>query len=95
MTTHFHPVARIMCGAINPLVGFEVLTAVVMKSSIFWDTTLCRTLKVNQRSFKTSVDIKWTTWSHIPEDKTRTPPSHISSQSNAEVSKGTVCLSQL
>jgi hypothetical protein len=27
----------------------EVLTAVVMKSSIFWDITLCSPLKVNQR----------------------------------------------
>jgi hypothetical protein len=31
-------------------VGFEVLTAVVMKSSIFWDITPCSPLKVN-RSF--------------------------------------------
>jgi hypothetical protein len=31
-------------------VGFEVLTAVVMKSSIFWDITPCSLLKVN-RSF--------------------------------------------
>jgi hypothetical protein len=28
-------------------VGFEVLTAVVMKSSIFWDITPCSPLKVN------------------------------------------------
>jgi hypothetical protein len=32
------------------IVGFEVLTAVVMKSSIFWDITPCSPLKVN-RSF--------------------------------------------
>jgi hypothetical protein len=35
----------------NPELGlavrFEVLTAVVMKSSIFWDITLCSSLKVN------------------------------------------------
>jgi hypothetical protein len=29
-------------------VGFEVLTAVVMKSSIFWDITPCSPLKVNR-----------------------------------------------
>jgi hypothetical protein len=29
-------------------VGFEVLTAVV-KSTIFWDITLCSSLKVNRR----------------------------------------------
>jgi hypothetical protein len=27
-------------------VGFEVLTAVVMKTSVFWDITLCRPLKI-------------------------------------------------
>jgi hypothetical protein len=30
-------------------VGFEVLTAVIMKSSVFWDITLCSTLKVKRR----------------------------------------------
>jgi hypothetical protein len=30
-------------------VGFEVLTAVVKKSSIFWDITSCSPLKVNRR----------------------------------------------
>jgi hypothetical protein len=30
-------------------VGFEVLTAVVMKSTIFWDRMLCSPLKVNRR----------------------------------------------
>jgi hypothetical protein len=29
-------------------VGFAVLTAVVMNSSIFWDITPCRLLKVNR-----------------------------------------------
>jgi hypothetical protein len=29
--------------------GFEVLTAVVMKISIFWDITLCGPLKINRR----------------------------------------------
>jgi hypothetical protein len=30
-------------------VGFEVLTAVVLKSTIFWDITPCSPLRVNQR----------------------------------------------
>jgi hypothetical protein len=30
-------------------VGFEVLTAVVMKSTVFWDITPCSTLKANRR----------------------------------------------
>jgi hypothetical protein len=31
------------------VLGFEVLTAVVIKSSIFWDITPCSLLKVNRR----------------------------------------------
>jgi hypothetical protein len=34
-------------------VGFEVLTAVIMKNSVFWDMMLCSSLKVNQRSGRT------------------------------------------
>jgi hypothetical protein len=30
-------------------VGFEVLTAAVMNGTVFWDTTPCSPLKVNQR----------------------------------------------
>jgi hypothetical protein len=30
-------------------VGFEVLAAVVIKSSVFWDTTPCSALKLNRR----------------------------------------------
>jgi hypothetical protein len=30
-------------------IAFQVLTAVVMKSTIFWDTTTCGPLKVNRR----------------------------------------------
>jgi hypothetical protein len=30
-------------------VGFEVLTAVVVKSCIFWDVTPCSPLKLNRR----------------------------------------------
>jgi hypothetical protein len=31
------------------LVGFEVLTAVVMKNSIFWNIAPCGPLKVNRK----------------------------------------------
>jgi hypothetical protein len=31
------------------IVGFEVLTVVVMKNTIFWDITPCSPLKVNRR----------------------------------------------
>jgi hypothetical protein len=30
-------------------IGFQVLTAVVMRGSIFWDITLCSLLKVDRR----------------------------------------------
>jgi hypothetical protein len=30
-------------------IGFEVLTAVVMKSAIFWDITPCTPLSINRR----------------------------------------------
>jgi hypothetical protein len=33
----------------NASVGIEVLTAVVVKSSIFWDIMLCSPLKLNRR----------------------------------------------
>jgi hypothetical protein len=33
----------------NMSVGFAVLTAVVMNSTIFWDITWCNPLKVNRR----------------------------------------------
>jgi hypothetical protein len=63
-------------------VGFEVLTAEVMKKSVCWDITPCSLLKVN-RSFggtchlileakcssETSVDFQRTKRRHIPEDK--------------------------
>jgi hypothetical protein len=35
-------------------VGFEVLTAVDVKSKIFWDITPCSPLKVNRRFGRTS-----------------------------------------
>jgi hypothetical protein len=36
-------------------VGFEVLTAVIMKSTIFWDVMLYNPLKVNDFSANTSL----------------------------------------
>jgi hypothetical protein len=36
-----------MADSLTDYVGFEVLTAVVMKSTIFWDITPCSLLKVN------------------------------------------------
>jgi hypothetical protein len=40
---------KLTCGTGNKqsIVGFKVLTAVVMKSTIFWDTMPCSPLKVN------------------------------------------------
>jgi hypothetical protein len=67
-------------------VGFEVLTAVVMKSANFWDITLCSllpaftlvsclayssTLKMEAICCsETSVDFQWTTWRYMPEVST-------------------------
>jgi hypothetical protein len=34
---------------VSAIIGFEFLTAVVIKSSIFWDITPCSPLKVNRR----------------------------------------------
>jgi hypothetical protein len=61
------------------LVWFEVLTAVVMKSPVFWDVTLCSLLKANRRfggicrlkmettcSYETSVGFQRTTLLYIP-----------------------------
>jgi hypothetical protein len=40
----------VICTEINKdSVGFEVLTAVVMKCTIFWDITPCSPSKVNRR----------------------------------------------
>jgi hypothetical protein len=36
-------------GFIHLLVGFEVLTAVIMSSYIFWNTSPCSPLKINRR----------------------------------------------
>jgi hypothetical protein len=36
--------------------GFEVLTGVVMKNSIFWDIMLCSPLKVNRHCSEMLVD---------------------------------------
>jgi hypothetical protein len=47
-----------------------VLKAVIMKNLIFWDKTLCGSLKVNRRYGGTHFASKRTTWRYIPEDRT-------------------------
>jgi hypothetical protein len=52
--------------------GFEVLTAVVIKSTIFWDITPCSQLKVNRRlGGKYRLHLRRTTRRYIPEDSTK------------------------
>jgi hypothetical protein len=51
---------------VNRIIGFEVLTAVVMKSSIFCDITPCSPLKVNLRFWGISS-------LHIPGRKKKPP----------------------
>jgi hypothetical protein len=46
-------------------VGFEVLTAVVMKGPIFWDIMLCSLLKVKQISHQNLTPLGMAT-SHMP-----------------------------
>jgi hypothetical protein len=36
-----------VCGKHDLFVGFEVLTAAVMKGTVFWDITPCSPLKIN------------------------------------------------
>jgi hypothetical protein len=42
------------------IVGYEVLTAVVMKSTIFWDITPCDPLKVNRHFWTPLFRASWT-----------------------------------
>ncbi|PNF27679.1 hypothetical protein B7P43_G14588 [Cryptotermes secundus] len=42
-------------------VGLEVLTAMVMKSTILWDIAPCSPLNINRCSFETSADFQQTT----------------------------------
>jgi hypothetical protein len=49
-----HKAWQIDYGKNISLVRFEVLTAVVMKSAMFWDMTPCSPLKVNQRFGETN-----------------------------------------
>jgi hypothetical protein len=56
-------------------VRFQVLTAVVMKSSIFWDITPCSPLKFDQRTIRR----------YIPEDSTL---QHIFSYMNTQLLDG-------
>jgi hypothetical protein len=45
-------------GIIETFVGFEVLTEVVMKSSIIWDITPCNPLEVNGRFGGTCAELQ-------------------------------------
>jgi hypothetical protein len=45
--------------------GFQVLTAVVMKSSTYWNTMQCSPLKVNQRFGGTYLDLRGPRISHV------------------------------
>jgi hypothetical protein len=47
-TTHFAGAVGI-CSLLQFSAGFEVLTTVVVKNSVFWDIKLCHLFKVNQR----------------------------------------------
>jgi hypothetical protein len=51
-------------------VGFEGITAVIMKCSVFWDLMPCNPLKVNLHSSKISLNFHWTVRNYIPEDRT-------------------------
>jgi hypothetical protein len=59
-------------------VGFEVFTAVVLKSIIFWDITPCSPLSCTRRSSETSGTTQRTTRRHIPEDDTLHLESRLS-----------------
>jgi hypothetical protein len=52
------------------LVGFEVYTAVVLKSIFFWDMTPCSALSGTRRFGGTSGTTQGTTRRHIPEEDT-------------------------
>jgi hypothetical protein len=59
--------AEVIVTTIKHYVGFEVFTAVVLKSIFFWDMTL----KMEAiRSFETSGTTQRTTRRHIPEEDT-------------------------
>jgi hypothetical protein len=51
LISHIFP--SMFANGVNDYVGVEVLTGVVMKSTIFWDITLCSPLKVNRRFGRT------------------------------------------
>jgi hypothetical protein len=51
-------------------VGFEFLTAVLMKSSVLWNIMPCSPLKVSQRLGRKSVEIQRTTRRYVPEHRT-------------------------
>jgi hypothetical protein len=49
-------------------IGFEVLTALVVKSSIMRDITPCSPVEVSRHSSETSVDFHRSTQRYMPED---------------------------
>jgi hypothetical protein len=57
-------------------VGFEVLTAVTIKSSFFWDITPCHVVKVNQR-------FRGTYWLHLCGRKVIQPRKKLETRSRA------------
>jgi hypothetical protein len=46
---YFYKLSTVKICCYEYYVGFEVLTVVVMKGTIFWDIMLCSALKVNRR----------------------------------------------
>jgi hypothetical protein len=63
---------EVFCWKVKHLLGYEVLTAVIMKSSVFWNVMLCSLLLKMKAtcSFEMSVDFQQTTQYYIPEDRT-------------------------
>jgi hypothetical protein len=53
-------------------VGFEVLTAVAKKSSVFWDMTPCSPLKINPETLKSTLRMEATRFSETLVDFQRT-----------------------
>jgi hypothetical protein len=75
-------------------VEFEVVTAVVVRSFVFWDKTPYSPLKGNRHSPEISVDFQWTTSYYIPEDrlyctqfKTKKNPTEIFKRTSLMIQK--------
>jgi hypothetical protein len=57
-------------GKNNDCLGFQDVTAVTVKGPIIWKVTLCSLGKVHRHSSEISVNLCWTTWSHIADNST-------------------------